>query len=164
MNQDDSDMLSTSFLDVITCGLGSILLLFFLMVAIKGNMQFDYNHQSIQAKDNRSKAPLIVMITEKEGRNLWEKGVSYPWQETSGISNFAYKHISGPDYAILYVQERPPSNWNMKVGPFASDIRVNIQVIADGRQVIHESNAEINTSRLHTENNLQLWPLPVDAP
>jgi len=158
MTEDDSNMLTTSFLDVITCGLGSILLLFFLMVAIKGEMEFDDGTQADSSQTERVAAPLIVMVTGQEGRPIWAPGVTQPWQAPQ--AEFDHKWVVGQDYAILYAAQPPPRQWTMKVGPFAPNSRVSVQVISDGRRALQVTNVEMKSIAWREGDYLPLWPLP----
>jgi hypothetical protein len=162
MNDDDSNMLTTSFLDVITCGLGSILLLFFLMVAIKGEMQFDDGTQTEFVQDERTAAPLIILVTGQDSRPIWAAGVAEPWQASPGV--FDHQLAAGPNYAVLYARQPPPRDWTLKLGPLAADARVNVQVIADGRRVIPAETEERKTATWKEGDFISVWPLPAGTP
>ncbi len=158
MTEDDSNMLTTSFLDVITCGLGSILLLFFLMVAVKGEMQFDGGTRAVLTQTERAPVPLIVMVTGQCSRPIWAQGVTQPWQAPE--ANFDHKWVVGSDYAILYVAQPPPHGWTLKVGPFAANARISVQVISEGRRALQVTNVEMKSIAWRDGDCLPLWPLP----
>jgi hypothetical protein len=158
MSEDDSNMLTTSFLDVITCGLGSILLLFFLMAAIKGEMQFGASTRAELTQTDRAPVPLIVMVTGQDSLPIWAQGVAQPWQAPE--ANFDHKWVVGRDYAILYAAQLPPHGWTLKVGPFAANARISVQVISEGRRALQATNVEMRSIAWRDGDWLSLWPLP----
>lgn len=160
---DDNDAATTSFLDIITCGLGSVLLLFFLMVVIKGEMQFDSSSsdettQSVGSSQKAGTAPLVVLVTAADGKRLWAAEGAEPWQLPD--APFDHEKQSGPNYAVLYARQTPPPGWTLSVGPFAPDARVNVQVIANGKRVYHINNADVKSLNWRRGDFLPVWPVP----
>jgi hypothetical protein len=159
MTEQNSDALTTSFLDIITCGLGSILLLFFLMVAIKGEMQFDDNSLSEQGQ-NRHDSPLIILVTgENNQKTIWANGVTEPWQ--AGGAEFSTVLQYGQGYAVLYARKMPPRDWRLSVGPFDPNASVTVEVISDGQRLLRLSSDKIKEITRQQQGILPLWPLEI---
>lgn len=145
-----------SFLDVMACGLGSMLFLFFIFVAFKQDFQF----QSIEKMDFHSKTPvepLVILIFSEDKSNpcLQER------EAWSVPTQYDCKLHSTPYFGVLYADKPPMAGQHIWIAVNDGTKPVAIQIFSNGKARLRRNAVKPESfSRAFKDGRLCLWPVP----
>lgn len=154
---------SLSFLDVMTNGMGSLLVLFFLMAALQGG---DFAAHQAQGFDRgkgqggaeaEAKRPFVIVVSGQAGAALFAREGGWAIEGDAAFAQEA-RTSTGANYALLYA-EVPPGN----------ECRIGLKGLrpdATGTLTIFQDKA------LHSRRSIQpvkadplaIWPVPTEKP
>lgn len=149
-----------SYLDLLCCGLGAVTMLFMILVALKGTIQFGPPPAPGPPAEG-DVSPFVVVLAASGPEALF---TSTP---TDGASRFS---IEGPEFAVrtdscgsrhaFLVAERPPrQDAKVKVGPISPSASFDVQVVFQGRAIWRSRyDPTENPAPLGPGGVLAIWP------
>lgn len=152
MDDHTTDM-SLSFVDVIANGLGSLLVLFFLMATLQGGLHWSTRTNSDAGQTNDPSDPFVLLVAANNEKPLVAGGAT-PWLVGGAQGGFSYTESYGPGYAVLYADRVPPlgTTVHLRLDPQAMPADARVQVFRAGRQTV--GRLERPVDRL-----VRVWPL-----
>src|SRR5262245_53768553 len=156
MSQDNS-VWSVSFLDLITCGLGSVLLLFDILLVLKGDLDFGNRQEGVRG--GQDEAPFVELISAPPHTQLWIDSERSPW-EVRGEPPARQRINHGPNFAVLYADRPPPPGTRVLLGPFRPDVRFGLQVFYNGKRGLPREGLTATAIGLLEEGRACVWPPP----
>lgn len=112
MRQETGSVLSLSFVDVFANSFASLLMLFFVMVAIRGTVDWIPNaargtSEGAGDGDGEARNPFLVLVEVPSGP-LWMPvpGKEGPWIVDE---NYEFTTSAGESYVVLYAEKPPPA-------------------------------------------------------
>lgn len=150
-------VMSLSFLDVMTCGMGGMLLLFFILCIIKGELELADRSVREATELGQLAAPFVVVVAAEPGSLLWENEVVGEWS-TEGLDRRELGLGVGRNYAVLYAYRSPPNTAQVRIGPLMPKARLTVQVFERGKRAFAAGPllpSELGAASSH----LQIWPL-----
>lgn len=152
-----SGILSLSFLDVMTCGMGGMLLLFFILCILKGELELAEGAAQEITEAGRRTAPFVVVVAAEPGKLLWEGDGPGDWK-LEGFDQHELGRGIGRNYAVLYIKRTPPQSSAVRIGPLRPGTRLTVQVFERGKRAFAAGPflaAELGA----VGNHLQVWPV-----
>jgi len=114
---------SISFLDLLTCGLGGILLLFFIVVAIR--QQSDLNGQEMErGHADNEQSIVMIHLASRDGEPLFEStgGTWLLKKNDEDLARPAFVEMSlGSSFAVFYSVQPLPSGTKLWLSGIRSD-------------------------------------------
>src|SRR4051812_28092798 len=109
--KDEPASLSLSFLDVITNSLGSILLLFFIMIAVRGGLTALDQPPPAGADAGGAGAldPFVVVVAGAPRAALFADAKASPWQVRGAPAAYRPQTGAGANYAVFLADAPPPA-------------------------------------------------------
>jgi hypothetical protein len=159
----DDSAVSLSFLDVITNSLGSVLLLFFIMVALKETALLLDQPPSTKALQHvgqgEDRQPFVLLISVPSGQSLLSDLKANPWDREGTAPTFGTV-AWGSNYAVFYADGAPPADAKLFVGPLEPNVRFRVQEFRAGkRRAPREEMTAAQLSR-DAKGRTRIWPLP----
>lgn len=162
MNKDHS-VLSLSFLDVMTSGMGSLLLLFFIMVATQASLDLSSSSETNSGRESltgessiegkRNAAPFAVVIRCNAGKSLWKADSKMLWMPRG--SEFNWRNSHGDNYAITHGLRTPPQGAELWVGPVAVEPPFTIDVFQNGKRT---ASRRATPGDIDSDGMFRVWP------
>jgi hypothetical protein len=142
----DSSVLSLSFMDVMTSGMGSLLLLFFIMVATQSSLDLSSSPSPSRASRDditgesavpgeQDLSPFAVLIQTDAGTELWKPDAKVTWESLGDASNWKRSH--GLNYVMVHGLRTPAHDAELRVGPVpdnAENGTVRVDVFRKGKR------------------------------
>lgn len=145
-----------SFLDVMACGLGSLLFLFFIFTAIKQNLNLD----TIEQSQNTSQVitePLIILLTSPGNEEPCI--AKEPWE----ISHTQYQPQlqQSPFFAVLYSNVSPPDGCEIWAKLAKENIPISVQIFHAGQPKLrYRGDFAKEFPAYYRSQKIRLWPIP----
>jgi len=153
MSVDRDERFSLSFMDVVTCGLGGILLVFFILVATsRSRILFGERGASAQAEDPEAGTVLIVVIGEGD-KPLWSEGVD-PWLAT-GAAESLVQHANAHS-ASAYSLVPLAGDARIRLQPPLPGAVFQIQIFVDGIRTAHYTGT--GEGQGGADGRILVWP------
>lgn len=129
-----------SFLDLMTCGLGGMLLLFFIVLTV---------HRAVTLAGSgtdrpnpapvRSAAPFVIVAHAASDEPLFaQEPKESPWELRPAVPEFRYTWYGSSDFAVLYSDAPPPVGTTIALRQLGDTSRFTAQVFSGGRRVFCE--------------------------
>lgn len=165
MNPEQSDSVSMSFVDVITNGMGSMLVLFLLMTVLRQAVDLGAPHSpegtegvggqtgAVAASRTPEKDPFVILVTSSDRRQLFDAGGGR-WELSDEFGGA--RRNTGGTFAALYAALPPPAGATVVLrGARAWEV-VNVQVWHGGKMT-----ARTETPR--GDGAVAVWPPPKEG-
>ena len=144
-----------SFMDVMSCGMGSLFFLFFVFVTLKPEIQLEFFEKNLQK--NKYKNPLVIIINSSEIQSTcfssdttWKLPDDYVNKSTTQNSSY---------YAVLYGLEIP-SHGEILVGPIETEKKIDIQIFHGSLEFRHKEIMPKMLGENYINKYIQVWPVP----
>ncbi|MDG1511969.1 MAG: hypothetical protein P8R31_09755 [Mariniblastus sp.] len=141
---------SLSFLDVMTCSLGAVLLLFFIVAVSKQDMQL---RETADASDRGQDQISLVIIAYSEDDQPLFAGDKLPWKIECLNCTLAVEGSSGYTHAVLYIRDQLPPDARVLLGPLTGEGEFIVQVIKGTQRVL-----SLSQKNLSNDDFVQVWP------
>ena len=134
MKQDSGSVLSLSFVDVFANSFASLLVLFFIMVALRGTLEWSQNgvRGGGTGEAGEPVSPFLVMVQAPSGA-LRKIHADDPWEIDNNQGRFVFRTTTGFDYAVLYADRPPPTDVVLRLRLTCPHPAVTVQVYEGGR-------------------------------
>lgn len=147
-----------SFLDLLCCGLGGVMMLFMIVVAVKGRVEFGPTRRP-STPGVQQQSPFAVVIVAVGPAPLFVPELAasrspFDARGDASTSRADRRSSWGERYA-LYLAERPPSA--LKIGPFAPGAEADVQVFSRGRRRLSGRLSDLKPG-LDSKGMLAIWP------
>lgn len=149
-----------SFLDLLCCGLGGIMLLFMILIAVKE--QFDFvPPPQLRVPETQEQSLFIIAVTSVGTAPLFDP-LSGPNKGPIQIRGESPKRAL-PDswserHAMLLALQPPAPDSQIRIGPFSTQAKqLDLQVIERGQRLHSERIIDL-TSELSGDRFLTVWP------
>ncbi len=151
-----ADVFSMSFLDVLTCGLGAVLLLFFILMTLR--KEFVVSAARTARGGTVSGAvdasPFLILATTPSETGIWDSEAN-AW-DILGEPQAELRTESGASYAVVYGEEAPSLETRIVLSALKPDTLLHVQVFTRGKWLY---SAEGTAEKLGATNGkLLLWP------
>ena len=142
-----------SFLDVMACGLGSLLFLFVVFVVIKHDL--DFAVVPVEPQHREQAAPLVIWLIASDDKRACFGPGGGKWYLPDG---YTAKTGSSGYFAALYAMA-PPGAGEIRIGNWLTGVAVDIEIFYGdqrrrGRLIPEKSSANDDYRRL------RVWPIP----
>ncbi|MFO1063096.1 MAG: hypothetical protein U0892_04385 [Pirellulales bacterium] len=124
-----NDSSSISFLDLLTCGLGGILLLFFIVVALRDEIDLD-GQQTEKGKAVEKDSVVLIHIASPEGETLFDKSGAWVLVQDSEVTPMPQSITTsfGSSFAVFYAVKPLPRGSKLRLDGIRSDAKFEVVV------------------------------------
>ncbi|MCX7664701.1 MAG: hypothetical protein N2112_04065 [Gemmataceae bacterium] len=146
-----------SFVDLITNGLGSLLVLFFILVLIQENLNWSNEPEALPTNSIPTNHPMMILVQLKPDRTPFDQsGQQSIWlfsrsASDLGISSTRGRDIDwGKDYALLLTPEILPRDFQVFLNSSHSVEDISVEIYFEGlkQTALPES----------VNGQLRIWP------
>ena len=116
---------SVAFLDLLTCGLGAVLLLFFIVVAVRESDSIE-NMNTLAAKDQTNETVFIQLSADSNESLFTEDGRKFYW-EKNGLEIERPKNVDisdGESFLLVYTTGKMPEGASLKLTGLNTRIQI----------------------------------------
>ena len=144
---------SVSFLDLLTCSFGGMLLLFFVVVTINQALTLQELAESRRKISTAARTPkfVIVVYTSRSEGLFPEVPSKSPWKVKPDPGGFEHEWFAGRDFAVLTAERNPPNGVGIEFHPRMDSPRFELQVFSRGQRLA-----------AGTSEDKQVWPVPAN--
>lgn len=157
MRQDDSSGSATlSLLDVMTCGMAGVLLLFLTVIGLRAELNL--SDSDARGDSGVSSAPFLLLILSDDG-DLFDGSRGFLAGEDAGLSFEA-----GRDHAIFFGRETPDELAEVWLANVADEAFVRVQLVEEGVRIgalaieLADLPSGLTRAEPEGEKSLQIWP------
>jgi hypothetical protein len=148
MRYDDADT-SLSFLDVLTNGLGSLLVLLFLMAALR-TADAGASGDEVARTDAE---PFLILASAVPPTVLFDRPTAECWHVTGDLAfDTRARRDAGPRHALLYAERPPQPDAVIALHDLRADAVLKVEVYR-GRERVHTAQRKPGG-----DGRLTLWP------
>jgi hypothetical protein len=136
MRQDSGSVFSLAFVDVLANSFASLLVLFFIMVALRGALGWSEggpSEGSTLSGSAEPQSPFLVLVKAPPGPLQAFPGEDLWIPTGEGRDGFDYRTTSGDAYAVLYADRPPPAGVVLRLHLVRPHPDGTIQVYQGGR-------------------------------
>jgi hypothetical protein len=144
--RDDADT-SLSFLDVLTNGMGSLLVLFFLMAALR---IADGTATTPRSGDVE---PFLILASTPHPATLFDRRAAEPWHVSDPAFDRRARRDAGPTHAILYADRPPGPAAVVALHELRVGVSVKVEVFRGGERILAAER------KPGVDGRLVLWPV-----
>jgi hypothetical protein len=148
---------SLAFLDVMTCSLAGVFLLFFSILAIKKHLAFVGGDEQQASSGETSGSPFIIVVSISAPGPLFEGSGTWMIPE----STMHLSQTAGEDFAVCYGAGPLSTNGIIQLGPLSKAARFSVQILYEGETRAFRPDASITDFPRGNggQGFVQLWPI-----
>lgn len=157
--QDEMPDHTLSFVDVITNGLGSLLVLFFIMVLVQDVLHWSDEPEAPPSMTAPTDNPMMIVVRAKPGVAPVDAAGQSPWRFTPSAAGLGLSDSRGrdwdwgTDYAILISPEPIPNSARVALNTSWNPTDVIVEVYVGGGKNLVDAE--------RVDGLLKVWPLPL---
>lgn len=164
MNPEQADSVSMSFVDVITNGMGSMLVLFLLMTVLRQAVDLGAPHSpngsegeggqtgAVAAARAPEKDPFVILVTSSGRRPLFAGQGQWDLSDEFGNA----RRNTGATFAAVYAALPPPAGATVVLRGARSGEVVTVQVW-------HKGAMTARTETPRGDGSVPVWPIPKEG-
>ena len=142
--------LSVSFLDLMTCSLGAVLLLFFILAAVKEHFEYHRVTRPETETSDLEESPFVIVAYSKANEMLFSDPERQRWEVRPHDPNIHM--FSGTNYAILLAAKTPSIATRIELVSLNPQAEFRWQVM-DGSRLLPLVN-----DKAADDGRMKLWP------
>jgi hypothetical protein len=113
---------SLSLVDVVTNGLASVLVLFFLLTALRSHLSWSASGHAADSLELRAVDPVLILVTADSEHGTFT--ADSPWISQAGVLGIVRTH--GTSYATFYAAEPPTEPVELKLPDDRRNCRIRV--------------------------------------
>lgn len=161
----NSSGFTLTLLDVLTCGMGGMLLLFVIIIAVNDDLTFDKQQAASQAgREDGDRVPLAVILTGSARDPLWPAGGESPWVVPVKLQEEELVRFShGKNYAVLFAKNSSETGPEIWVGPLPPGASASVCVAFGNRKIHLQTADQLAALPRRADGKVRIWPLPQEG-
>ncbi len=147
-----------SFLDLLCCGLGAVMLLFMIVIAIKDRIEFGPPPETT-TPSRQEDSPFVVVLVADQQTPLFEDFIGSELGPFEVIGTGLDPRRIGPSWSdrhAMFIAPTPPEG--LRITRLAQGVDARVQIFHQGQRMVATNLSEGFTP--DPNGSLTLWPLP----